>query len=119
MTHSFVNNGGVTGEAGPGESVRLRGCLVAGKWTRSQPTDIVEVSRSHLRFSPWLRDSYEIERDQLQRIEVERIRMPPFWWSTDFAFVLTTGRTAPKRFSPLRPKHTISVLRETGWPVAE
>lgn len=102
-----------------GHTARLRGALVARRWTRSQPTDVVEVEAGELRFLPWLRPRYTLRRDEVATVEVERIRLPPFWWTTDLTFTLISGKPAPKRFVPLRPRRAIELLRDKGWPVRD
>ena len=97
--------------------LRFRGALVAGRWTRSQPSDIVEINGDTLRFSPWLRPNYELQRGDVEEVRVEKVRLPPFWWSTDIRFVLQHGGEAPKLFRPLRTRLFCSTLRERGWPV--
>ena len=100
-------------------TVRLHGSLIAYRWTRSQPTDVVEVTAAQLSFAPWLRKNYTLMREDVAHVDVKRVRIPPFWWATDLTFVLDSGEQAPKLFRPIRPKHAISVLREFGWPVSD
>lgn len=66
------------------QRLRFRGALVAGRWTRSQPSDIVELDGDTLLFSPWLRPNYELRRDDVAEVRIEKVRLPPFWWGTEF-----------------------------------
>lgn len=99
------------------QRLRFRGALVAGRWTRSQPSDIVELDGDTLLFSPWLRPNYELRRDDVAEVRIEKVRLPPFWWGTDIRFVLKRGGEAPKLFRPWRSRLFCKTLRQRGWPV--
>jgi hypothetical protein len=97
-----------------GVSARLRGSLVPRWLTRAQPTDVVIVERETLRCLPWLRKNYEVRRDEIDEIIVEKGLV-----TTNLKFVLKSGRTMKRIFRPVRRTHAIEVLKNAGWPVRE
>ena len=98
-------------------SHRFRGSLLRRRWTRSQPIDVVEVVGERLQFHPWLRHDYTLNRNDVAKVIVDKTRVMPFWWTTDFRFILRAGEEALRFFRPLRPKRFVGMLHEGGWPV--
>jgi hypothetical protein len=98
---------------------RSRGELVAWRWTRGQPTDIVHVWADRIGLKPWLRTDIYISREEIDAIEFVFLRVFPFWWSRDVYFRLNDGSRVPKLFRPLRCGRFRAGVKALGYPVRD
>ena len=48
----------------------------------------IEVDEAGVKLRTALRRAIEIGREDITRVDVRKVRVPPFWWATNFYFVV-------------------------------
>ncbi|MGB8857953.1 MAG: hypothetical protein WCC60_01790 [Ilumatobacteraceae bacterium] len=66
-----------------------------------------------------LRREIEIGRDDIARVEVKRIRRPPFWWATNFYFVGGDYKRESQYFVAFRTSALRAALDGLGYTVVD
>jgi hypothetical protein len=99
------------------ELKRFRGAVCSSRWERGAFWHHLDVDASAVVFWTLLGDDVRVERDTVDRVEFERIHLPPFWWwVTNARFRRADGRWS-SRFVPWRPGRLQRALEGLGWPV--
>lgn len=95
--------------------VSFRGSIVGSKWDRGWPFDRLVIHGQRVTLSGVHGEVDEFARDDIVRIEVERVRIP-LLWRTTFCFKRTDGDPSPM-FIPYRASKLAVTLEGLGWPV--
>ena len=95
-----------------------RGNLLSSTLVRKPPLDHVDVSADAITLRPLGSSPLRIERDDLDAVEFERVRLP-LVWTTNIYFARRDGSRAPRSFNVLRSRSFRASLEALGWPTRD
>jgi hypothetical protein len=77
----------------------------------------IEVDETGVKMRTALRRKIEIGREDITSVEVRKVRVPPFWWATNFYFVAGDGQRARYYFVAFRTGALRSAFERSGYTV--
>jgi hypothetical protein len=98
---------------------RFRGSVQSSDWTHGAFWHRLDLDDEALVLGTALDGETRIDRAAVDRIEFERIRLPPFNWRTNVHVRLATGQRWPARFVPFGPGRLRRAFGLLGWPVVD
>lgn len=99
-------------------ALRFRGSVVALRGQRGDGLCSIEVDETGVKMRALMRD-IELTRADIERVEVRKFRLPPFWWATNFYFVGGDGRRVRHSFIAYRTRALRSAFESFGYPVVD
>jgi hypothetical protein len=96
---------------------RFHGQISSSRWQRGGFWQHLDVDATAVVFWTWLGGDVRLDRETVDRVEFERVHLPPFlWWVTNVRFHQTDDQWSD-RFVAFRPNRLRHELTHLGWPV--
>lgn len=96
----------------------LRGSVVRTAVSSGLAWERLTVTSDVAIMKPWLRRAITVHRDEIERVEFVRVRMP-FIWQTIVRFRLANGAVLRQKFIPVRSTRARAAFQRCGWPLTE
>ena len=111
--------GRVTTGTVPRVASRFRGSVMGSSSQRGNGLGSIEVDETGVTLRTALRREIEVRREEITRVEVRRVRVPPFWYATNFYFVGVNGQRAGHYFVSFRASALRSAFDTLGYKTVD
>jgi hypothetical protein len=99
--------------------VACRGSVVRTIYSRGLGWDRLSIGSTSATVKPWLREATIVERSRVAAVELVKLRLPPFVWSTVIRFRMSDGTLTIRMFTPWRPQRASKAFEANAWPVVQ
>jgi hypothetical protein len=100
------------------DQLTFHGMIVPRAWIRGVFWDRVEVDRDQITLRPWLRRRRVVNRDSVDAVGFEPIKLP-LMWKTNIRFLRGGQDVVPVLFTPGFKQRFRQALEDLGWPVVD